>query len=117
MALCSTVHLPQSVLDLGTVKRPLVVCLVGYVWLSELYSSILNRTLATFSLSTLVVMKSICHHLSMMKELTRVLFYVYIVCCLGLSAAFLYKHFVTSADVKRASNLIDCFSKQTFCFL
>lgn len=28
---------PEFVLDLGTVKRPLVTCIVGYVWVSELY--------------------------------------------------------------------------------
>ena len=34
MALHSTVRLPYSVLDLGTVKRPLMACVVGYAWVS-----------------------------------------------------------------------------------
>jgi hypothetical protein len=51
MALCSTVHLPWSVLDLGTVKRPLVACLVGYVWVSELCASSSNRHLGAFNMS------------------------------------------------------------------
>ena len=50
MALCSTVHLPQSVLDLGTVKRPLVACLVGYAWVSELCASSANRQLDGFNM-------------------------------------------------------------------
>ena len=51
MALCSTVHLPQSVLDLETVKRPLVTCLVGYVWVSELCTSSSYRQLCSFNMS------------------------------------------------------------------
>ena len=43
----------QSLLLLGTVKRPLVACLVGYAWVSELCASILNRQLVAFSMSTL----------------------------------------------------------------
>ena len=36
MVLYKTVHCCEIVLDLGTGKKPLVVCLVKYVWLSEL---------------------------------------------------------------------------------
>jgi hypothetical protein len=36
MALYNTVSCLEFVLDLGTVKRPLVACLVGYVGVSEL---------------------------------------------------------------------------------
>jgi hypothetical protein len=45
MALCSTVPFPESVVDLETVKRPLVACLVGNAWLSELCVRCLNRPL------------------------------------------------------------------------
>ena len=36
IALYNTVRCSEFVLDLGTVKRPLVACLVGYVLMSEL---------------------------------------------------------------------------------
>ena len=36
MALYNTVRFLEFVLDLRTVKRPLVACLVGYVYVSEL---------------------------------------------------------------------------------
>jgi hypothetical protein len=49
----------------GTMKRPLVECLVEYAWVSELYASSLNKQLGAFSFSTQkqVVMKSIYHPL------------------------------------------------------
>ena len=50
MALFSTVR--ASVLDLGTVKRPLVACLVLYRWVSELCANCLNRQFSTFNTST-----------------------------------------------------------------
>ena len=53
-ALCVTVHFPASVLDLGTVKRPLVACLVGYVWVSELCVSGLNTQIGAFNTSILL---------------------------------------------------------------
>ena len=58
MALCSTVRLPQSGLDLGTVKRPLVACLVGYVWVSELCACSLDRQLGAFNMSIPLIKKS-----------------------------------------------------------
>jgi hypothetical protein len=51
MALCSTVRFPKYVLGLGTVKRPLVACLVGYAWVSELFARHLNRQLGAFNMS------------------------------------------------------------------
>ena len=51
MAQCSTVRLPWTVLDLGTVKRPLVACLVGYAWVSKLCASSSNRQLGAFNMS------------------------------------------------------------------
>jgi hypothetical protein len=62
MALCSTLCLPSSVLDLGTVKRPPVAGLVGYAWMSELCASSSNRQFGAFNMSiplTHTVMKSI----------------------------------------------------------
>jgi hypothetical protein len=50
---CSIVRLPLSVLDLGIVKSPLVACLVGYAWVSELCAGSLNRQLGSFNMSLL----------------------------------------------------------------
>jgi hypothetical protein len=46
-------NLPLSVLDIGTVKRPLVVCIVGYAWVHELCASSFNRQLGAFNMSIL----------------------------------------------------------------
>ena len=46
------------VLDLGTVKRPLVACLVAYAWVSELCASSLNRQLCAFNMSILLTKTS-----------------------------------------------------------
>ena len=72
MALCSTVLLPQSVLDLGTVKRPLVACLVGYVWVDELCQHFLQKTssdevnlsstLSQERLTCILLMLALCVH-------------------------------------------------------
>jgi hypothetical protein len=51
MALFNTVHFPASVLELGTVKRPLVTCFVLYRCLSELCANCLNRQFGTFNTS------------------------------------------------------------------
>jgi hypothetical protein len=51
MALFNTVRFPASVLDLGTVKGPLVACLVWYRWVSELSANCLNRQFGTFNTS------------------------------------------------------------------
>ena len=40
------------------VKRPLVACLVGYAWVSELCASSLNKQLGTFSFLTLLTKTS-----------------------------------------------------------
>jgi hypothetical protein len=54
MALCSNLPLPLSVLDFGTVKRPLVACPVGHVCVSDLCASSLNRQLGLFNMSILL---------------------------------------------------------------
>uniref|UniRef100_A0A8C7IU92 Extended synaptotagmin-like protein 1b n=1 Tax=Oncorhynchus kisutch TaxID=8019 RepID=A0A8C7IU92_ONCKI len=44
-----TIHQQPSVLDLGTVKRPLVECLVRYTWVSKLCASSSKRQLGAFN--------------------------------------------------------------------
>ena len=51
MTLFKTVSFPSSVLDLGTVKRPLVACIVLYLCVSELCANCLNRQFGTFNTS------------------------------------------------------------------
>jgi hypothetical protein len=51
MALFNTVHFPASSLDLGTVKTPLVACLVWYQWVSERCANCLNRQFCTINTS------------------------------------------------------------------
>ena len=51
MALCSIVHFPESVVDLGTMKRPQGVCLVEYACMSKLCASRANRQFVAFNMS------------------------------------------------------------------